>query len=170
MKAQISFVEFLTSITIFLGFTVYIAFQISTFIPNYLNEIKAERMRCEAFQLSELLINDPGDPVNWYLTNFNNVKRLGLLDETKNRTNFLSENKILAFEGNCSKNYQEVKRKLELDYDFSLILKDGKSGEIKINCYPSATIKRYTNTTIRRIVAYEKNGEISYGEMLLQVW
>ena len=170
MKAQISFVEFLTAMLIFLSFSTYIAFQVSSFIPNYLYQIKAERMRSEAFQLSELLINDPGDPANWYSVNFNNVRRLGLSDETKKKTNFLSGKKILAFNGNCSENYTKIKEKLELDYDFSLILKDGISAETKINCHPQTTILRYTNITMKRIVAYEEDGVRKYGEMLLQVW
>jgi hypothetical protein len=165
MKAQISFVEFLTALAIFLASVTYISFQISTFIPNYLNEVKAERMRSEAFQLSELLINDPGNPANWYTLNLNNVVRLGLSDEKENKTNLLSYNKILKFNETCNSNYPEVKKKLGLDYDFSLVLKEGTSE--KINCSIPIT-RKYT--TIRRIVAYRDNNQVKYGEMILQVW
>ena len=178
MKAQISFVEFITALTIFIASVTYISFQISTFIPKYLNEVKAERVRSEAFQLSELLINDPGDPANWYAFNFNNVIRLGLSDERENKTNFLSQNKISKFNEFCS-NYLEVKKKLGLDYDFYLILKDGETGEEKINCCASKidcsildqTLGlTQTRATITRIVAYIENNQVKYGEMILQVW
>jgi hypothetical protein len=166
MKAQISFVEFLVAIIIFLSSVTYIAFQISSLIPNYINEIKAERMRSEAFQLSELLINDPGNPANWY-QDFDHAERLGLSDETRNKTNLLSGDKISKFNETCFSSYLEVKKKLGIDYNFSLVLKDGKTGKIKINC-SVPILPRYTRIT--RIVAYTENNEIKYGEMVLQAW
>jgi hypothetical protein len=116
------------------------------------------------------LINDLGEPIDWYKTPFVSVVRLGLSDETKNKTNLLSQKKISAFQGNCSSNYTNVKNKLGLDYDFSLILKDVNTNEIKIDCHPLITITRYTNVSVRRIVAYTEDNQIKYGEMLLQVW
>ncbi|MEM5829401.1 MAG: hypothetical protein QW040_02190 [Candidatus Aenigmatarchaeota archaeon] len=166
MKAQISFVEFITSLVIFIGFATYISFQISLFLPNYLNEIRAERMRSEAFQLSELLINDPGEPANWYV-NFDNVKRIGLSDETKNVTNFLSGIKISSFFSNCSANYTKIKEKLNTDFDFIVILKDNEGKTY--SCIPSVVYPRGINTTIRRVIAF-RDGDIKYGSLLLQVW
>jgi hypothetical protein len=60
-----------------------------------------------------------------------------------------------------------VKKKLGIDYNFSLVLKDGKTGKIKINC-SVPILPRYTRIT--RIVAYTENNEIKYGEMVLQAW
>ncbi|MEM5766275.1 MAG: hypothetical protein QW423_01415 [Candidatus Aenigmatarchaeota archaeon] len=166
MKAQISFVEFFTSMIIFIGFATYISFQIYLFFPNYLNEIKAERMRSEAFQLSELLINDPGEPANWY-EDFDSAKRIGLSDETKNMTNFLSSIKISSFFSNCSVNYTKIKKKLDTDYNFIIILKDS---EDKIYfCSPQIILPSAVNITMRRVIAF-KDDNIKYGELLLQVW
>jgi hypothetical protein len=164
MKAQISFVEYLTSMIIFIGFVTFISIQVSSFIPNYLNEVRKEKMRSEAFQLSELLINDPGEPINWENINFDNVKRLGLSDETKNKTNFLSESKIVAFNLNCS-NYEKIKEKLGTDYDFSVYLFDSK-GQTKIKCLPNTIAFRGINITISRMVAFGND----FGELVLEVW
>jgi hypothetical protein len=64
MKGQFS-VEYIVSMTIFIGFVTYIIFSIWRFIPNYLSELRNERIRSEAYQISELLINDPGEPMDW---------------------------------------------------------------------------------------------------------
>jgi len=165
MKAQISFVEYLTSMLVFIGFVTFISIQVSSFIPNYLSEVRKERMRSEAFQLSELLINDPGEPINWISTNFDNVKRLGLSDEKENKTNFLSESKIIAFNSNCSANYEKIKEKLGTDYDFSVYLFDSK-GQPKIECSPNTIAFRGINITITRMVAFGND----FGELILEVW
>lgn len=66
MKGQISFVEYLAALTIFITSVLYIAFQLISFIPQYLNQVNDERVRIDAYQISELLANDPGNPINWY--------------------------------------------------------------------------------------------------------
>jgi len=171
MKAQISFVEFLTAMLIFITFVGYFSIQILMFIPSYINEVRSENLRSEAFQISELLINDPGEPLEWNL-NFKDANRTGLSDHTQNKTNLLSGVKILALDSECQKNYDLVKEKMGLDHDFSLILIDRKTDKPKIeNCYPKSITKfRQVNITIRRVIAYEEDGNINYGEMILQVW
>jgi hypothetical protein len=165
MKGQISFVEFMASMLIFIAFVSYFSIQILTFVPLYINEITAERLRSEAFQVSELLINDPGEPLNW---NSGNVKRIGLSDDKQNKTNLLSTTKISTLNSMCKSDYNLVKEKIGLDHDFSLFLIDGKTNQIKIDCHPPVAEFRQVNITIRRIVAYEDGN--SYAEMILQVW
>jgi len=167
MKAQISFVEFLTSIIIFITFVGYFSLQILIFIPSYINEIKGEGLRSEAFQVSELLINDPGQPLDWNI-NFANAKRIGLLDQTQNKTNLLSGSKISAFNSSCQQNYDNVKNLMGIDNDFSLIMISGS--ETKISCSPPVTITRQIQTVIRRLIAYDDGGTIKYGELILQMW
>src|SRR3990170_464243 len=65
MKAQISFVEYIISFSIFGVFVAYMFFRVLGTMPVYADEIRGERLKNEAFQLSEFLINDPGDPVDW---------------------------------------------------------------------------------------------------------
>jgi hypothetical protein len=150
MKAQISFVEFLTAMLVFISFVGYFSLQILSFIPSYMNEIKLERLQSEAFQVSELLINDP----NW------------LSDSTQNKTNLLSASKIGNF--NCV----SAKETMGLDYEFSLILNDTSTNPpitLK-NCATTTTMFRQLKTTITRIVAFNDNGVIKPGKMILQMW
>jgi len=170
MKAQISFVEFLTSMIIFIAFVGYFSIQILMFVPNYINQIKSERLRSEAFQISELLINDPGQPLDWNL-NFANAKRIGFSDQLSNKTNLLSGAKISVFNTKCQENYGNVKNLMGIDHDFSLILIDANTGGLEIrNCRPATATIRQVNTTIRRVVAYDDGGVVKYGELILQVW
>lgn len=169
MKAQISFVEYLVAFVIFITFVGYFALQILKFVPEYLNQIRSERVRAEAYQISEILVNDPGYPISW---NIGNVQRLGLSDETKNLTNFLSANKINAVgdEMNpCKPGYDNIKKWLAAyDFDFSITLtrKSSTTEAILINCRPLATAARATNTTIRRTFSFDSG----YGELIVQMW
>jgi hypothetical protein len=136
-------------------------------MPEYLNQIRSEIIRSEAYQISEILVNDPGEPINW---NVGNVKRLGLSDETKNLTNFLSLNKINAIGDGvnfCKPGYDSIKKWLASDNDFSIILiKKIPVEQTLINCRPSTIAVRAINTTIRRIVSFDS----SYGELIVQMW
>lgn len=148
--------------------------QILVFIPSYINEIKAERLRSEAFQVSELLINDPGNPLDW-TPNPTNAMRIGFSDQGYNKTNLLSSTKISAFGSlNCLNlgTYSTIKNKLGLDYDFSLTLKNS-TGARMIDCHPSISRFKNLNTTIRRVISYvdySDGGKIKYGEMVLMMW
>jgi len=170
MRGEISFVEYIVSTAIFIAFVSYILFNLLLVTPRYLKESENERMRAEAYQISELLINDPGEPPNWY-QNMASIKRLGLLDETRNETNYLSEEKINKL-GNpatgdyCIPTYDKVKEWLDSDYNFSLMLIERPSGTLRIYCVPPRIIKGPTNITIRRIVAFGS----SYGELIIQMW
>ncbi len=162
MKGQISFVEFLTAMLIFIGFVAYLSIQVLNFIPSYLAELKAERLRIEAFQISELLLNDPGHPINW---NERNVVRIGLSDERMNKTNLLSSYKIGNLSNMCSSSYSLVKQKLGSEVDFSILITDLKTGQVKVNCRPVEG-RGVFNVTVRRVAAYE-NGFL---EVVVQVW
>jgi len=167
MKAQISFVEFLTSMVIFITFVGYFSLQVLIFIPSYIDNIKGERLRSEAFQVSELLINDPGQPLDWDV-NFANATRIGLLDQTENKTNLLSGSKISTFNSTCQLSYSSVKNLMGIDNDFSLILISGS--ETKISCNPPVITTRQIQVTIRRVIAFNEGGTIKYGELILQMW
>jgi len=154
MKAQISFVEFLTAMVVFISFVGYFSLQVLLFIPSYMNEIKSERLKSEAFQVSELLINDPN---------------LGLSDLTQNKTNLLSANRIRDFNTTCQ-NYNSAKEKIGMDYDFSLGFRDIDTGTVMINCAPPSVGYKQLRGSIRRVVAFDDGGVVKFGEMVLQVW
>jgi hypothetical protein len=165
MKAQISFVEYLVAFVIFVTFVGYFSIQIMKFVPEYLNQIRDERIRSEAYQISEILIDDPGDPVNW--NSFGDVKRFGLSDETKNLTNVLSSNKVSSFGGGCTPGYDKIKELLSSDFDFSItLIQKSPSETILINCRPAVVAVRAINTTIRRTVSFGSG----YGELIVQMW
>lgn len=64
MKAQLSW-EFVATVFLFIISTVYfllIIFQISPYVRY---GVEAETKRVKAFKISEILISDPGEPVDW---------------------------------------------------------------------------------------------------------
>src|SRR3989344_2339105 len=133
-KGQISFAEYLVAVVVFIAFIGYFSFQLVNFLPAYLGQIRNERVRGEAYQLSELLINDPGFPINWHV-NIGATRRIGLSDETRNETNLISESKI----------------------EFSILItvfNRNKSLAVSVyNCVPVNPSSRFIKTIIRRFAA-----------------
>ncbi|MEM7818901.1 MAG: hypothetical protein QW403_02035 [Candidatus Aenigmatarchaeota archaeon] len=164
MKGELSFVEYIASMGIFISFVAYIFFLLLRYYPLYLQEMESERKRLEAYQISELLINDFGEPVDW---NLDSVKRIGLSDNSKNKTNLLNLTKINLLQSFCNQDYYKVKEKIGSDFDFSLILFDLSNNQLLINCFPPHVIITPTNITVRRIAAFSSGG---YAEVIVQVW
>lgn len=167
MKGQISFVEYLAALTIFITSVIYIAFQLISFVPQYLNQVNDERVRINAYQISELLANDPGNPINWYSSS--PILRMGLSNENVNKTNYLSLQKIIAFDNYCkaSGGYNNIKNNISSPGDFTVLLfnRTANSGNILINCAPSFPLSTPLNNSIRRIVAIDSN---DIGELIVQ--
>ncbi len=68
MKGQFS-VEYIIAITLFVSFVFYIFFNMLKYLPAYSGAVSAEFVRSEAYQISELLLNDQGEPTVWYIYN-----------------------------------------------------------------------------------------------------
>lgn len=64
MKGQLTF-EQIISLVVFVSLVSYILYSVFSYIPAYLRQIRNEELKSEAYQISEMLINDPGDPPNW---------------------------------------------------------------------------------------------------------
>jgi len=169
MKAQISFAEYLVAIVVFISFVSYFSFQLANFLPAYMNQIKNERVRGEAYQLSELLVNDPGFPINWH-NNIPATKRIGLSDETKNVTNLISVAKVSQLQTQCSISYASVKRWLgsEEDFSISITIFSSENGlpMAVYGCIPPTPSVRLINTTIKRFAAINTT---HFAELVLQV-
>jgi len=164
MKGQLSY-EYYLSIFIFVIFIIYIILQVVYTLPNYELKIKEQQLKSEAYQLSEMLVNDPGEPINWNITH---VKRVGLSDETKNKTNLLSIQKIRNLSLYCSSNYQDLCDKLGIiDYQFALNITDVKTNSLLVNCHPPQIISRRQKERITRIAAINST---DYVEIILEVW
>lgn len=162
MKAQLS-IEYYASLTIFILFIGYIFFQLVTLTPQFNTELQNERLRSEGYQISELLINDPGYPIDWPTKT---VKRLGL-SSNLNGTNLLSTEKISSFESLCNSNYENVRSLIGTEYQVSLNLTDITSGQKLIDCSPPTPIIKKTKASISRFVALDSN---HIGELELQLW
>ncbi len=169
MKAQISFVEYLVAFVIFVTFITYIFYQTLGFMPNYLQEMRSEILRSEAYQISEILVNDAGEPANW--RDPSSARRIGLSDESSNETNYLSMEKINILRAQCPVGgYSEQLKNLlgaKDDYQFSVLLLDKTDSPIEsIDCHPQETKTRKTRVAIERDVAFSSR----YGKLIVQVW
>jgi hypothetical protein len=162
MKAQLSF-EYYASLTIFILFIAYVFFQIVTLTPQFEREVKNEIMRSEVYQISELLINDPGHPLDWPTKT---VKRVGL-SSNLNKTNFISLEKVNSFETKCNQNYENIKNLIGTEYYFSVDLIDITSGQKLITCKPTQSIVTQSKISIVRLVAIDSN---DIGELTVQLW
>jgi len=162
MKAQLS-IEYYASLTIFILFIGYIFFQLITTSPHFIRESKNERLRIETYQISELLVNDPGDPINWPTKT---VKRFGL-SSNLNKTNLLAVDKVSAFQSICNINYENIRNLMSIEYYFSINLTDRESGQKLIECKPPTSINKQITASITRIVALD-SGKVA--ELTVQMW
>ncbi len=169
MKAQLT-IDYYAALIIFVLFIAYLFLQTTSVFPSYFRELGSQRLSIEAYQISELLINDPGKPVNWetLVSDPSKIERIGLANGSTTKMNSISSPKALALQSLCNSpnGFETVKSKISSEFDFSIIVLNRVSGEL-FDCSP-ASIGRVTeaNTTFDRIVTFG-NG---YGELILQMW
>jgi len=177
MKGQLTS-EYLISFVIFIGLIAYTYFSYSSNIPRFIEEVRKENIRSEAFQLSELIVNNPGEPKNWD-DDFPNLRRIGLLDERFNKSNLISEDKIDELDNNFDCNdlndYNLFMSLLGANRNFSLIISEiDETGGNRIKmytCLSPTTVILPINITIQRIVAYNDSVslEIKPAEVIIQM-
>lgn len=165
MKAQLSF-DFYFSIVVFIIFVSSLFFKLITFLPLYSEEITSQRLRSEAFQLSEILVNNVGYPGNWY-ADAANVKLMGLSEETKNKTNLVSLSKITALKNLCQSDFNKVLKIMDVSDGFSVLLANRSVDPPQelLGCLPADVTGR-GRTEVKRIVAFGSD----FGELTVQVW
>ncbi len=172
IKAQLT-IQYLASFILFVGIVILIYLSYSTNIPRFVEEVGKENTRSKAYQLSEILINNPGGPSNW--NNINNVKRIGLSDENQNKTNFISYTKVEQLKGLVCQNdadFKEIQEKLALNRSFSIFIfniTDNGNRDLLYNCSPSLFPKTVINATIKRITAMNNGGKIELAEVIVQM-
>jgi hypothetical protein len=135
-------------------------------------EVDKENSRSKAYQLSELLLNTPGEPVNWDEIT---VDRLGLSSDLENKRNLIDLAKIENLQNLCS-DYQDLQNKLSFYRPFSVyffsIAGDGSRNRL-LSCSPPETLEEITeiNATVRRITTfYDYNDDmIKLGELIIEV-
>lgn len=176
MKGQLT-IQYLASFIFFIGLIVYIYFAYSANLPAFVEEVRKEDVRSKAFQLSEILLNDPGHPIDWWNEPLPNIERIGLLDENSNKTNLISMDKINRLKNLCSPpNFEDVQQKLALDKPFSIYIFNisqttGERGAPLIGCVPLDFPKTSINATIKRITALNntETGELELAEIIVQM-
>lgn len=168
MKGQFS-VDYYVAIVVFIFFVVYLFFQLMKTIPTYLSEVNTQILKSEAYQISELLMNDFGEPQDWYnkLDSMDLIKRIGLSDELQKKTNLLSLQKINSLNTVCNSEngYNRVKSWINTEYNFLITLTDKITNQVLLSC-SSEQEPAKTKIDVRRFVAFEN----SYGELILQLW
>ncbi|MEM5793231.1 MAG: hypothetical protein QXY45_02630 [Candidatus Aenigmatarchaeota archaeon] len=171
MKAQLT-LEFMVSFIIFILFIVFIYSQFSSNIPYFIEEIEKENKRSKAYQISELLLNDPGEPANW--DNPSLTKRIGLSYHKTNQTNLLFSQKIISLNSYCNSNYLEFKRRFGVEENFTIkfnqIDNDGTRNTL-LFCKPPQFETTQVNATFKRITSYYDSSDdrIKLGELIVEV-
>ena len=174
MKAQLT-IEYMISFGVFISLVTYIYLLYSGNIPNFINEVEKEHIRSVGYQLSELLINNPGWLTNWEDGSMNEIKMIGLSNETENKKNLISLNKVKALNDACLSDYYFVQEKLGLNETFSIyfytITSTGERGKPLLNCKPSVTKKTTISATVRRITSFinTTDGTVGFGELIVEV-
>ncbi|MCD6403382.1 MAG: hypothetical protein J7K98_03560 [Candidatus Aenigmarchaeota archaeon] len=164
MKGQID-LEFMVSLVVFIMAVAYIHVSLSSMIPEHSRMIKRENLYAKAYALSQFLINDPGNPANW--TTLETAKRIGLMDERYNKTNLISMTKATNF---C-KSYETFLRKTGINNTVKISIIDLENvSKLTSLCSPNYNISTPVEVTLRRIVAYEYDGELRYAEFTVTLW
>ncbi len=171
-KGQLS-VDFYIALLGFLGFLAYTTFQLFQIVPVSTNNLKEESMRIEAYQVSELLVNDGGHPNDWYdETKYSlaDIKRIGLSDSVNNITNYLSRAKVDELKKICvtNGNYQAVKDKLDIQDEFSItFIEHTLPSDTTWSCGPSVLSTKRFSFNMARTVSI---GGVSFGDIVVEVW
>jgi hypothetical protein len=172
MKGQFSF-EQIISLIVFVSFVSYIFYAVFSNVPIYRTETTNEELRSEAYQISELLINNPGNPVDWYKTG-KTLVRLGLSNETENKTNYVSISKINKLDNTCYppnfEGYETVRASIDTDRQLSISIQSRNCPSISIDCKPPLSIYRNKTSSaiIRRLFATDQGS--CYAELVFEIW
>ena len=171
MKGQLT-IEYMITTVAFIGLMVFVYFQYASNIPDFINEIRKENIRSKVYQLSELLLNDPGYPEDWVI---GSVERIGLSHETYNKSSLLSLGKITSLNSMCLSDYLEVQRLLSFDQAFFIHfynITDTGGRQSLLDCSPPTALVETTqlNTTARRITSFvDTSGRRNFGELVIWV-
>lgn len=168
-------IEFFTVLILFVGFAAYFSMRLAEVRPTYIKEVRQAIIRSEVYIISEVLINNPGYPIDWDTlvgtAGESEIIHIGLLDHSQNKTNLLSEQKISGLNTLCSSaTYDKIKDLIGAERDFSILLVEKPSELVRIDC--GSTQSGETVASIRRLVVFDSggDGELDYGELIVQAW
>jgi hypothetical protein len=177
LKGQLT-VQYLASFIFFIGLIIYIYFAFSANLPAFVEEVGKEDTRSKAFQLSEILLNDPGDPKDWWNEPLSSINRTGLSDENSNKNNLISKHKVDRLGELCnspSGNFKNVTQKLAFNKSFSIhifnVSQSSGQRNLIMSCVDPDLPKTSINATIRRITVLNNTdtGNLELAEIIVQM-
>ena len=116
-KAQIASVDLFIAITIFLILTAATIYTWNLYTIRLNENLEYEKLQLIVFQITDLLVKNPGHPTGWE-ENPNNVGVIGLAQDDR----VLSQDKITAF---INLDYDISKERFNIEpYDYKFRLKD----------------------------------------------
>jgi hypothetical protein len=155
MISQVGFEQF-AALALFVFSVSFLIYQLLSYYPTYINEVRRQILLSEAYQISELLVNDVGEPASW---NLSNVKRIGLLNESLNKTNVISFLKVSYANNTCNSDYNKFKSLLDIKNEINFVVY--LEGSIIANCSRPLGERA---VKFSRIVSFDNK---SYGELIL---
>lgn len=167
-KGQLS-ADFYIALVVFLGFLAFITFQLFQIVPASSANVKEESIRIEAYQISELLVNDAGHPLDWETQLSEEIKRIGLSDPEKNANNYLLREKINRLNVICSTptGYEDVKNILDVHDEMSITFIEHADTDVTWICESTAPTNKKTAFGVSRTVSIDGT---SFGEIIVEVW
>jgi hypothetical protein len=160
MKLQVGFEQF-AALSLFVFSVSFLISQLLSYYPTYINEVKRQTLLSEAYQISELLVNDAGDPPEWDV-NPNQINRIGLLNQSINKPNVISLSKLTYVNNTCNANYPRFKQLLDLKNDINFIVY--LEGNLIANCSHPLGERA---VKISRIISFDNR---SYGELIIWLY
>ena len=132
-------IEFIVSALVFLTTIIFVTFLIISEIPTFRSGAFSDDLRSRAYETSQLLLFDEGEPANWQtLSDVNQVRRLGLSSGSRYGT---SSSKISKLNEFCStiSGYQSVKGLLGLDFRNDVRINVTDASGALASCGPGVT-------------------------------
>lgn len=160
--------EYYVSLLVFVILAIYILFQIQVLTPQHLREIKTHTIKLDAFQVSELLINDGGEPNNWNIQPPADIKRIGLSSMTS--ANLLSAAKVTALDTQCkSSGFVSLYNWLGMQNQFNLTISDtaGTLVDTQKYCPPLSKPNAPNTVVVTRVVTLDSGRQ---GNLTLTMW
>ncbi|MBI4896497.1 MAG: hypothetical protein HY832_03020 [Candidatus Aenigmarchaeota archaeon] len=103
-------IEFMISLFMFLVTISFITYTIAGNLPRYHEEATVNHLRSVAFQASELLLFDKGNPQDWQSESvITDVNQIGLAADKKYKIDSV---KIAALNKYCTNEYDAIKNKI----------------------------------------------------------
>ncbi len=165
-------IEFVISILVFLTVLTFVTYSVIAMIPRLHQVSFNQDIKSKAFQLSELMMFDEGEPKDWgtnaAVTTIDDIERMGF---SSGRDYSLDTNKISKFNAFCNApgNYAKMKDLLGLDYTNDVLV-DIKiiGGATVASCHPVAVSNVRARTTLVRLGLDSANPSTVY-EMTVSV-